>query len=92
MINRHIFIFLIKCMFTGNLFSQANHFISGTVVDANDEPLIGANIILKGTFFGSTTDTSGFYKVESIEPGKYTMLISYIGYKSQELELYLSEF
>ncbi len=89
---RNIIIFLLICMFTGNLLSQVNHFISGTVVDANDEPLIGANIILKGTFFGSTTDTSGFYKVESIEPGKYTMLISYIGYKSQELELYLSEF
>ena len=37
-------------------FSQSVHYISGTVFDKNGEPLLGANINLKGTFLGSTSD------------------------------------
>ena len=73
-------------------FSQSGHFISGKVVDKDNTPLFGANIILKGTFMGSTSDFEGNYRIENIDPGKYSLMISYIGYKSQELEIYISEF
>ena len=73
-------------------FSQSGHFISGKVVDKDNTPLFGANIILKGTFMGSTSDFKGNYRIENIDPGKYSLMISYIGYKSQELEIYISEF
>jgi len=73
-------------------YSQITNFISGTITDKNYEPLIGANINLKGTFSGSTTDFNGNYKIDNIEPGKYIVLVSYIGYKPQELELYISEY
>ena len=59
-------------------------------LDRNSTPLIGANINLKGTFLGSTTDFNGVYRIDNIDPGKYTLLVSYIGYKSQEIELYIS--
>ena len=72
--------------------SQSGHYISGKVVDRNNNPLFGANIILKGTFMGSTSDFDGLYRIDNIEPGKYTLMISYIGYKSQEIELYISKF
>tara|TARA_B100000886_G_scaffold97046_1_gene64399 strand:- start:4005 stop:6929 length:2925 start_codon:yes stop_codon:yes gene_type:complete len=72
--------------------SQSGHYISGKVVDRNDNPLFGANIILKGTFMGSTSDFDGLYRIDDVDPGKYTLMISYIGYKSQEIELYISEF
>ena len=72
--------------------SQSDHYISGKVVDRNDNPLFGANIILKGTFMGSTSDFDGLYRIDNVDPGKYTLMISYIGYKSQEVELYISEF
>jgi len=74
------------------IFSQSAHYISGNVIDKNNEPLLGANINLKGTFLGSTTDFSGNFRIDNIDPGKYTLLVSYIGYKSQEIELYISEF
>ena len=73
-------------------FSQSGHYISGKVVDRNNTPLFGANIILKGTFMGSTSDFDGLYRIDNVDPGKYTLMISYIGYKSQEIELYISEF
>ena len=74
------------------IYSQSNHYISGKVIDRNNEALLGANINLKGTFLGSTTDFDGNYRIDNIDPGKYTLLVSYIGYKSQEIELYISEF
>ena len=73
-----------------NGIAQSNHFITGKVFDRNNAPLIGANINLKGTFLGSTTDFNGVYRIDNIDPGKYTLLVSYIGYKSQEIELYIS--
>ena len=73
-------------------FSQSGHYISGKVVDRNNTPLFGANIILKGTFMGSTSDFDGLYRIDNVDPGKYTLMISYIGYKSQEIELYISKF
>ena len=75
-----------------DLLSDVGNFVSGTITDRNNEPLVGANIILEGTFLGSTTDMNGFYKIDDIDPGKYTIFVSYIGYKSEEMELYISEF
>ena len=73
-------------------FSQSVHYISGTVVDKDGEPLLGANINLKGTYLGSTTDANGYYRIENIDPGKYVLMVSYIGYRSQEIEMYISVF
>ena len=41
---------------------------------------------------GSTTDFNGNYRIDNIDPGKYILMVSYIGYKSKEFELYISEF
>ena len=82
--------FLIIFIFSVFTFAQENYFISGNVKDKSSEPLIGANITLKGSFLGGTTDFNGNYKIENLDPGKYTMLVSYIGYKSQEFEFYIS--
>ena len=74
------------------LFSQSVHYISGTVIDKDGEPLLGANVNLKGTYLGSTTDINGYYRIENIDPGKYVLMVSYIGYRSQEIEMYISVF
>ena len=75
---------------TQQVLSQSTNYISGSVKDKNNNPLIGANINLKGTFMGSTTDFNGNYRIDNIDPGKYQLLVSYIGYKSQQIELYIS--
>jgi hypothetical protein len=56
--------------------------ISGTVTDEKGMPLHGANIFLDGTTIGISSDIDGNYKLESIPPGYYNIVFSYIGYEN----------
>lgn len=56
--------------------------VKGTVVDATGEPIIGANIMVKGTTNGCITDIDGNF---SLSNAKGTLVVSFIGYKSQEI-------
>ncbi len=60
--------------------------IKGKVVSAADnEPLIGVSVIVKGTVQGTSTDANGDYSI-SVDPNA-TLVISYIGYIKQEVEV-----
>lgn len=59
--------------------------ISGQVLDAMGEPVIGANVLVKGTTNGVITDIDGNYTLSNV-PGDATIQISYIGYQSVELK------
>lgn len=54
--------------------------VSGTVVDANGEPLVGVSVLEKATSNGTITDIDGNF-VLSVTEGS-TLEISYVGYKS----------
>ena len=58
--------------------------VTGTVVDANGEPIIGASIVIKGESHGTITDFDGKFALPDV-PEKAVLTISYIGYKSQEI-------
>jgi len=64
------------------LYSQTAR-ISGKVT-ADGKPLEYAKVNLKGTSWGTITDTNGFYLIEQIPPGKYVLRISFIGYEKLE--------
>ena len=57
--------------------------ISGTVIDETGEGVIGATVMEKGTSNGTVTDFDGNFKLK-VDAGK-TLVISYIGYLTQEL-------
>lgn len=58
--------------------------ISGRVYDEiNNEPIIGANIILQNTGYGAVTDLDGNYVLAGLEPGLYNIQVSYLGYQTQ---------
>lgn len=57
--------------------------ISGMVKDANGEPLIGVNVMVKGTTIGTITDINGKFILEV--PEKATLAVSFIGYLPQEI-------
>ncbi|SHJ45118.1 TonB-dependent receptor [Maribacter aquivivus] len=61
--------------------------IVGTLKDKelNDEPLPFANVLLKGTTKGTTSDFDGLYEISDIEPGTYTISFSYLGYETVEM-------
>lgn len=63
----------------------SNKNITGTVLDTQREPVIGATVAVKGTTLGTMTDVDGKFKLSV--PSKGTLVVSYIGYTTQELEI-----
>ncbi|GAB4398135.1 MAG: TonB-dependent receptor [Microscillaceae bacterium] len=62
--------------------------VSGTVKDANGEALVGVSVTVKGTFIGTTTDVNGRFSLKpDFGKGNVVLLFSYVGYKTQELEV-----
>lgn len=59
--------------------------ISGRVVDANNEPVIGASIQVEGTGIGTISDFDGNFTLEAAEGN--TLVFSFIGYKKQYIEV-----
>lgn len=58
-----------------------NAIISGFVTDsASGEVLIGANVFLKETGQGMAADLNGYYIIQNIVPGTYTIMTSYVGF------------
>ena len=57
--------------------------IAGRIVDKETgEPLIGINVVVKGTSLGAATDLDGYYSILSIPPGVHTAIASMVGYSS----------
>lgn len=60
--------------------------VSGTVVDETGEAIIGANVIVKGTTNGCTTDLDGHFFLDT-DQLPVTLIVSYIGYTRQEVKV-----
>ncbi|MDU1905092.1 MAG: TonB-dependent receptor [Dysgonomonas sp.] len=60
-----------------------NSSISGVIKDAQGEPIIGASVVVKGTTNGTVTDLDGNFQINANQGN--TLVISYIGYKPQEI-------
>ncbi|MFH5831005.1 carboxypeptidase-like regulatory domain-containing protein [Halalkalibaculum sp. DA384] len=70
--------------------------MQGIISDnSTGQPLYGANVVLKPVagekFMGAAADGDGFYRISSIEPGTYSLRISYIGYRPYTDTLDLDE-
>lgn len=63
---------------------QQGRTISGKVTDQNGEPIIGANVVVKGTSNGVITDVDGNFELRNAS-GK--LVVSYIGYQTQEVSI-----
>ncbi len=68
-----------------NLIAQTT--VSGTVKDAAGETLAGVNIVVKGRVIGTISDTNGKYNLKINEAPPLTLVFSFIGFKSQEIEV-----
>ena len=60
--------------------------LTGQVVGQDGEPLIGVNVVVKGTTIGSMTDMDGNYILENV-PSNATVEFSYIGYLQQSINV-----
>ncbi len=66
--------------------AEAQRMIKGTVTDKSGSPVIGANVVAKGTTTGTITDLNGSYSL-SVPAGVNVVVISYTGYNTQEITL-----
>ena len=86
-----------QCILIGNILpicflfcfsSYAQSVIKGEVLDANnDDPLIGASILLKGTTTGTVTDYDGAFEIKVSGNLPDTLVFSYTGYETKEIEI-----
>lgn len=65
--------------------TQQSHLLKGVVKDAKGEPIIGANVVVKGSTNGVVTDLDGKYELRNV-PSNAVVQISYIGYLTQEFK------
>jgi CarboxypepD_reg-like domain len=73
-------ILLILCL-PVSLFSQTTGKISGTNTDVETgDPLIGANVIVDGTYLGAASDIDGKYFIINVPSGKFNVVFTSIGY------------
>lgn len=70
-------------LFLGSISISAQNNITGTVTDTQGEPLTGASVLIKGTQQGVSTDIDGNFALK-VAQGK-TLVVSYIGYITQEV-------
>lgn len=71
-------------LFVALCVSAQQYSVKGTVKDVKGEPVIGANVLVKGTTNGMITDIDGNYSLSNVSPSS-TLVFSFIGYKNQEV-------
>ncbi len=72
-------------MSTAMLTAQSN--LRGAILDDFSEGLPGAHVFLEGTNYSDLTDINGEYKIFNIPSGTYQLVVSYIGYGDQKMEI-----
>ncbi|NNK20377.1 MAG: TonB-dependent receptor [Flavobacteriaceae bacterium] len=80
-------------LFTASLYAQSTGSIAGKLGDKemNNEPLAFANVLVKGTTKGTTSDFDGLYEISNLEPGIYTLVFTFLGYETLEIPNVLVE-
>jgi len=65
---------------------QTSGKVEGSVTDQAGGPLANAQVIVVGTSFGSVTDAKGYYFINNIPVGSYTLRAQFIGYAPHEVQ------
>ena len=65
--------------------------ISGTIIDDLNDLVVGANVFLKGTYDGTSSDANGNFTFKTTERGKQTLSASFIGFKDYEVEINIDD-
>ena len=78
-LRRLMFLLLV---FVCSIGASAQSRVTGKVVDANGEPVIGASVMVKGTSNGVVTDLDGNYSISNVPAGA-SLNISYVGYRTR---------
>jgi hypothetical protein len=82
--------FLIIFFLITSITTFAQFKISGKVVNAtNKTPLDGATVFINNTKFGTKTDNKGFFIIYNLQPGRYELIVSMIGFRTQKTQVFM---
>lgn len=77
---------LVAMMFLTVSAMAQNKTVTGTVVDNSGEPIIGANVVVKGTSQGATTDFDGKFSITNV-PERAMLHVTFVGYAEQDVSV-----
>lgn len=77
-------LFMILFSLPLTVLAQGTKTVKGTVVDQNNEPIIGATVVVKGSTIGAATDLDGNYVLNGV-PEEATLVFNYLGMLPQEI-------
>ncbi|MEL5896366.1 carboxypeptidase-like regulatory domain-containing protein, partial [Bacteroides sp. GD17] len=80
---------LLACLFVGiGLVTAQTQKVTGVVISEEDgQPVIGASVLVKGTQIGAITGVDGDFTLPNVPSSAKTLIISYIGMKTQEVDI-----
>lgn len=78
---------IVLLLTTSITFAGTTGKITGKITDEQTgEAIVGANVIVEGTFLGAAADIEGFYSISNVPPGTYRLIISAVGYQKTIVE------
>ena len=81
-----LYLIVIFLLIPAAIFSQLAN-ISGHVTLTDSTSGTGATIVIQGTTLGTVTDKNGFYYIDKIKPGTYTLRVSLLGYETHQVSI-----
>lgn len=82
--------FLFTALCICGLQVNAQFKISGIINNSeNQQTLAGSSILIKNTYKGVFSDNRGYYELNNLKPGEYTLLVNFMGFEKQEFQLNL---
>ena len=82
-------LFLLSVLLTTTAFAQTGNIRGFVYEKESGEPVMFCNVILKGTTIGAATDINGMYNISKVNPGNYTLIVTYIGYDTTQVNITL---
>ena len=89
--NFNYFLFLLATIFSAQSL-LAQHEISGIITDKKQQPVVGANIYIKGTYDGAVSDKNGQFVFTSEKTGTQILVISFLSFETKEISGEINDF
>ncbi|MGL2963997.1 TonB-dependent receptor [Flavobacterium sp. RSB2_4_14] len=84
--------FYLFLLFFLTMTSNAQQTISGTVLDEKNNPILGANVFIEGTYDGASTDAKGAFSFTTTANGNQVLVISFLSYQTLKLPIEISQY
>ena len=89
--NFNYFLFLLATIFSAQSL-LAQHEISGIITDKKQQPVVGANIYIKGTYDGAVSEENGQFVFTSEKTGTQILVISFLSFETKEISGEINDF